>query len=86
MSKFRKTIPVTDIKKKANYFLKHSGSDMKADRLAVCNFLDTLLLEWNYRGFSYLNEEEVPEGCEPGCAKDANGDWIFPDESRRVYL
>lgn len=39
----------------------------------------------NYQGFGYLKASEVPADQLPGMSGN-HPDFIFPDESRRIYL
>ena len=46
---------------------------------------DVLYRTGNYAGFTYLTQDDVPTGHEPGIA-ELDGKKIFPDETRKRYL
>lgn len=77
----RKTVPVTTIVEKANYFLANSKPEQKCARESVANFVEVLLLNVeSYAGFSYLPAAGVNyEGIQRGERFKAR------DESRRQY-
>lgn len=87
----KKTVKVENLRDTINDMLQNSTAsrDVRRGMMAV---LETVLHETgNYRGFRYLTEVEVPDGCLPGITP---GDIIingvvqnnkFPDDSRVRY-
>lgn len=66
MTKGRKTVEVSPILESVNIFLKEStdSSDRRQGHIDV--LCQVLFQSFNYGGFRYLNESEVPEGQLPG--------------------
>ena len=52
----RKTVPINDLKERANHFLKHSVDSNKEGRLAVAMFFSGILMSCNrYNGYNFLD-------------------------------
>jgi len=55
-----KTVSVGVLKDRANYFLANSKDEEQFERIAIANFLGTILHETgNYHGFKYLTDITV---------------------------
>ena len=55
----RKTIKVEMVKTMANHFLAHKDTNID-ERRAIVSFIESVLMEsGNYKGFSYLETDEV---------------------------
>jgi len=55
----RKTIKVEMVKTMANNFLAHKDTNID-ERRAIVSFIESVLMEsGNYKGFSYLETDEV---------------------------
>lgn len=73
----RKTVNITTVLERGNYFLKNSEPDKRAAREATANFMETLLHDADaYAGFGYLDSAGVDHDAPKFTAKD---------ESRRHY-
>ena len=72
------------IVEEANSFFKFSLNSDRSHRRAIHSLVTNILLKSNvYRGFRYLNEDEVPPGNSWGITfDDVNHDHIYPDDSR----
>lgn len=77
MSKQRKTVPVAEILRTANYFLKYSADEQRDERRGVANLLESVLhLADAYKGYNYL----------PSAGVDHESATItIVDDSRRFY-
>ena len=89
-SKPRKTISVAHLRERINAKLA-AVSNMSEREAVICILEDVLHCTNSYRGFTYLYQNEVPEGCNPGIIKTGTDDlgrptFIFPDDTRRKYL
>lgn len=77
----RKTIPVTTMLDKVNYYLKNSPDSEQRERYATANLCETLLHDADmYAGFTYLASARVNYDA---IARGENFDAA--DESRRFY-
>lgn len=87
----RKTLAVKTIVEKGNHFLRvHNqvGVEGRAARKAVASFLETILHDTdNYRGFRYLNANEMENGLPCGIIFDDSPEHkhTYPDDSRVAY-
>lgn len=55
----RQTIKVEMVKTMANHFLAHKDTN-NDERRAIASFIESVLMEsGNYKGFSYLDTDEV---------------------------
>ena len=83
----RKTIELKSVKDKINHFLRNVPGSI-SERQVLCTLLESLLFEAKaYKGYTHLNIQQVPPGCEPGIIWDdeANRAISFPDDTRRYY-
>ena len=91
----RKTIKVDDFRIKVNGMLRESTCDASI-RKGMMAVLETILHDTgNYKGFRYLNQNEVPKGALAGIIWGANetsatspnvSPHDFPDETRVEYF
>lgn len=83
----RKTIDISFIKEKANYYLRTSGNECINERKQIFVFTSTLLHESrNYKGFGYLTENNVEKGLTWGITFGENGGPNeYKDESRVFF-
>lgn len=73
----RKTVNITTVLERGNYFLKHSNDSQAAARAATANFMETLLRDADaYAGFGYLDTAGVDHDAPTFTCKD---------ETRRHY-
>ena len=85
MAREKKTVTIAFIKETVNRRNRQSTC-VPEIREGWNSILSEVLLACNaYHGFGYLNETQVPPGHQPGIAKGADGQNIFPDPSRRFY-
>lgn len=83
--KARKTIEVSAIKEKANAFFANSANDLAGERKALQFFVaDILMATGNYRGFNYLQEQDVAAGHSFGVDHSSKPP-VFHDESRMFF-
>jgi hypothetical protein len=63
--KAKKTIPVAEIKEKANAMLESSIPEFVKERKAIATFVSSILHKTgNYRGFNFLpSETDMHSGC-----------------------
>lgn len=83
----RKTIDISFIKEKANFYLRTSGNECVNERKQLFSFVSTLLFEArNYNGFGYLTENNVEKGLTWGITFGHNGSPNeYRDESRVFF-
>ena len=82
----RKTIDISFIKEKANYYLRTSGNECVKERIQLASFVSTLLHEAkNYKGFNYLTSHQVENGLTWGIDYLADGKNVPRDESRVFF-
>lgn len=85
MARAKKTIAVEKVLEMINHLNANSTIDSQF-RHGANSFAERILHESNaYAGFGYLEAHQVPAGQVPGCVRLADGSFVFPDESRRVY-
>jgi hypothetical protein len=86
----RKTIPIETLVASANLVLAARESSEQA-RNAVAALVEYLLINASaYKGFRYLTQAEVPDGCKPGIiyGSTEKGGFVttsYPDPTRRLY-
>lgn len=93
----RKTVNVQDLKMVVNSILANHHGDGPGDaryRAGMMDILEHVLHETgNYRGFQYLNKDQVPVGNKPGINTDDHGSplndyglrFADTDDTRVVY-
>jgi hypothetical protein len=86
----RKTVDVESLIAFANGYLAtdhHENDFMKAERQAVCTFLEFALMKAKrYRGFNYLDERTIKNGL-PGIRLEGNyPSFENTDCTRRRYM
>lgn len=84
----RKTVDISFIKEKANFYLRTSGNDCIKERIQLASFVSTLFHEAkNYKGFGYLTENNVAKGLTWGITFGENGGPNeYKDESRVFFF
>lgn len=86
MPRRRKTFNVEDFKKKINERNRHSTCSAEVRRGWNSVLSDVLMDTGNYKGFNYLNADQVPPGHKPGIIPNyETGKHEFPDDSRVFY-
>ena len=87
----RKNVDLNKLVKQGNHFLKNSPDDMRDLRKGAAMMIENALHLANaYKGFSYLNEENMKdsiEGKSLGIIFDdsVNQNHVYPDDSRVFY-
>jgi hypothetical protein len=82
----RKTMIVAEIKQFANEVLQSSKQDQEF-RFGIITMVERILMDsGNYRGYRYLDTTELPEDVLPGVVTITEGEFSFPDETRRSYF
>lgn len=82
----RKTIDVQKMKEYANEVLQSSTWSPEF-RFGIITMVERILMDsGNYRGFRYLDSAELPENVLPGIVTITEGEYSFPDETRRRYF
>lgn len=82
----RKTMSVAEIKQFANEVLQSSTWSPEF-RFGIITMVEQILMDsGNYRGFRYLDSAELPENVLPGVVTITEGEYSFPDETRRSYF
>ena len=77
----RKTVEVSALKDQINFMLANSRCPVEG-RKSMMVILENVLMETgNYRGFSYLSKNEVPEGYQYGINLEAYGECDTPTSS-----
>ena len=83
--KARKTVEISTIKQKANAFFANSKNELTGERKALQMFVTGLLMETgNYRGFNYLQQQDVAAGMSFGVDHSVKPP-VFHDESRMFF-
>lgn len=82
----RKTVAIKDLIEKVNRMNRMSTCG-RQHRDGWNTLLEQVLVEADvYRGFSYLEQGDVPPGSPPGIIRGATPEGnIYPDDSRRAY-
>jgi hypothetical protein len=81
----RKTIEISRLKEKANYFFVNSPNDSRQIRESLFTFVSGFLHETgNYKGFGYLSKNKSLPGNSFG-VEYVNEKVIFPDDSRVFF-
>lgn len=82
----RKTIDISFIKEKANFYLANSKNECIKEREQIFVFTSNILHEAkNYKGFGYLTENNVEKGLTWGITFGENGKNEYKDESRVFF-
>lgn len=89
MSK-RKTINVAEVLNTVNHVLADSAYDddrHQQYRMGMCILLEDILHKTgNYKGYSYLTQDEIVPDCRPGVRyENGNAEFVDTDETRRHY-
>lgn len=90
----RKTIPIMDIKKRVNNFLRDTKDFMKPERESMAMMLESILTDTgNYKGFGYITKESMKANSKEGTTfgigewddKKFRFDFAVTDSSRIYY-
>ena len=90
MSK-RKTINVAEVRYTVNHILAtatHDDDKHRQYRMGMILLLEDILMKsGNYKGYSYLAQDDVPTDCRPGIRRHLASEFAFvdTDETRRYY-
>lgn len=89
MSK-RKTINVAEVLNTVNLVLADSAYDddrHQQYRMGMCILLEDILHKTgNYKGYSYLTQDEIVPDCRPGVRyENGKAEFVDTDETRRHY-
>lgn len=81
----KKTIAISKLKEKANYFFLHSPNDSRPIRESLFVFVSGFLHETgNYKGFGYIHRNKSLPGNSVG-VEYVNDKATFPDDSRVFF-
>lgn len=76
---------VESLKEKVNNLLKSEYYSQDA-RAGMCIILESTLMESNnYKGFRYLNDQQLPKGVIPGI-REGKDQFVNTDPYRREYF
>ncbi len=86
----RKTINVAEVLHTVNKVLKVSAYDddrHQQYRMGMCILLEDILHKTgNYKGYSYLTQDEIMPDCRPGVRyENGKAEFVDTDDTRRYY-
>ena len=89
MSK-RKTINVAEVRYTVNHILAtaiHDDDKHRQYRMGMILLLEDILMQTgNYKGYSYLTQDEIIPDCRPGVRyENGKSNFVDTDDTRRNY-